>query len=597
MKIENGILLSVNETDVSPDGVLHIPNGVTSIAEGAGNNLKNLKELHLPETIKKLDKQVFCNNSSLIIVDLGRGITDISLFSFKNCPNITKVYLTKSSDCTLQWACAACQRLKTLIAYDSNGNKERHNILSHNGNKFYVTDSKKINNITVSKLSYLYRLADKVQNKNISDRIYVRKKDDSYSFISMNFDLASAYFHQYELMQEFEREIRRYNIINDFKEIQEEYQDILRHALRNQTDPYKTKDTPKDRKIIRNYIQNTAKYLEYLKLFDEKYPRTEKRLDELTEIDFDTLVKIITPIDKKQTNQSCTRWLKRHPVTPAEMNSIVRAGYKNPGAFPYSWLKKIPENRRSDVTRQLHEIFKKATISMYSPDYTEVQELLHLDILEKLSKDISKILKQPVEIAYLGSGNFSKTYTIQIPGDDKYVWKIYHCDIDGQTPQTHYHNTELQNSFLLGGKRYYGKTKFRKISTAGISNQRGEIYLIYPYTDEEVTRKYIFKEFVSTCRYKLTDRNINNILGHTLIDMGAIEINVPRWSQPRYVSKIMNTILYQSWNDLGYLLNNYTSSQIKMAISFIDGRVSVNSLKYNTIQAKIEYLKRGAKIR
>ena len=155
----------------------------------------------------------------------------------------------------------------------------------------------------------------------------------------------------------------------------------------------------------------------------------------------------------------------------------------------------------------------------------------------------------------------------------------------------------MQNSFLFGGKKYYGSTKFRRISTAGISNQRGEIYLIYPYTEATPSKEKIYRDFESTRKYTLVDRNSDNFLGNTIIDTGAIRINYDNWGQPRYVSKITNTILYQSWNALGYVLNNYSCRQIHNALTFIEGKTSVNNLEFNTIQSKIDFLKQKTKTR
>ena len=230
---------------------------------------------------------------------------------------------------------------------------------------------------------------------------------------------------------------------------------------------------------------------------------------------------------------------------------------------------------------------------MYSPDKAQDQTT----VLESLSKKISKIIKQEIEIKYLESGNFSKTYTLQIPGDKKYVWKIYHCNKYWKTITSYHHDTELQNSFLVGGKKYHGKLKFRKISTAGISNQLGETYLIYPYTEEEPIKKIIFRPIYNTKPYSLIDMNENNFLGNTLIDIGGLRIDYNNWQQPRYISKIVNTILYHSWNDIGYVLNNYNSHQIRDAIDFLNGKVSTNSLDYNKIQEKIDFLKKKTRTR
>ena len=101
----------------------------------------------------------------------------------------------------------------------------------------------------------------------------------------------------------------------------------------------------------------------------------------------------------------------------------------------------------------------------------------------------------------------------------------------------------------------------------------------------------------STKAYSLIDMNENNFLGNTLIDIGGLRIDYNNWQQPRYISKIVNTILYHSWNDIGYVLNNYNSRQIRDAIDFLNGRLSTNALDFNKIQAKIEFLKNKTRTR
>ena len=168
---------------------------------------------------------------------------------------------------------------------------------------------------------------------------------------------------------------------------------------------------------------------------------------------------------------------------------------------------------------------------------------------------------------------------------------MYHSNRDGKIFTDWNHDTELQNSFLVSGRKYYGKMKFRKISVAGISNQRGEIYLIYPYTEYR-NKIYPGGHITPTLKnFNIYDRNINNFCGDTVIDIGALRINNARLRQSRHVLKISNTILYHSWDDLTYILDKYSVPEISDACSFISKSLKPNSYQYKTIRDKIIYLR------
>lgn len=339
---------------------------------------------------------------------------------------------------------------------------------------------------------------------------------------------------------------------------------------------------------IRKHIRAVPVYIGQIHAFMSKYPNACDEIQELDALSIEQLSKIISPRPRTpRVNQSCTRWLKKHPVSVAEMNAIVRAGYKNPGAFPYTWLQNTPISERGKLTRALHKLFRTATAQMYTP-YDAAPLTYYAN---QTAIKMSRLIKQPVSIQYLESGNFAKAYIIQTPNAEKYVWKIYHCDRMGKTFTDWNHDTELQNSFLVSGKKYYGKIKFRKISTAGISNQRGEIYLIYPYTEPGLKIHTTRTVSPTLTSFNIYDTNAANFCGDTLIDIGALNINTARISQPRYVLKIMNTVLYHSWGDLTYILNKYTPQQIKTAGRFIRNAMTSKDFQYKQIREKLIYLR------
>lgn len=596
MIIQDGILLYVDQTDLDKSGTLRIPEGVKEIAENVGNSLPGLKCLYLPDSLKEIRKKIFCNNHDLTALWIGKNTTFIDYGSFYECCNINKIALPNTGVNMIYPTIFPKLRL-IIHRYPDNTQKEFH-IKKYSGLYYYEESSRKIGNIQISKI-YTVFFHDDFTKSPSKTRLIIKSKDQK-TFIGDNLQKAIIECRKYFLMQEFEHAIWKYKVTHDIDEYSfEGHENVLRNAIKKHIQNPTIKPLKNRLETAREHIKKIPLYIKQLEKFCKKYQNSNDYLGELVEISMESLLQKITPIKNKPKTvvKSCTHWLKKHPVSASEMYSIVRAGYKNPGSFPYSWLKEIPKSQRGKATLRLHKIFKQATIKMYSPDIPKLQPFVNGSILSELSNKISKTIKQPVQIKYLGSGTFSKTYEIQIPEDRKYVWKIYHCDTDDSIVSSYYHDTELQNSFLFGGKKYYGSTKFRRISTAGISNQRGEIYLIYPYTEATPNKEKIYRDFESTRKYTLVDRNSDNFLGNTIIDTGAIRINYDNWGQPRYVSKITNTILYQSWNALGYVLNNYSCRQIHNALTFIEGKTSVNNLEFNTIQSKIDFLKQKIKTR
>ena len=373
------------------------------------------------------------------------------------------------------------------------------------------------------------------------------------------------------------------------------YVKILRNAMWR-TISTTVNITPNLENTIRKYIANIPKNVKCLAKLFAKYPNAVNNFLELDNIDIKKLWYAITPksSNSRAVNKSCTRWMKNTPITPDEMNTIAAAGYKNPGAFPYSWIEKIPACARGTVTQKLHEILKRAAIKLYSASDANVPT----NTLKSLGKNIEKLLGRPMKISILGRGAFAKTFIMQIPGDKKYVWKIYHCDNNAHIMHETAHDTEIQNSFLLGGKKYGKQTRIRSIATAGISTQRGEMYIIYPYVPDATGHtRAPQKRFADAHAFQFMDLNPGNVINNTVVDLGAIYIDPPRWHAPRFVSKIIRTVLYNSWNDIGYILNNYNSTQIGLALTFMDGKISHWDVDYDKIMEKIEFLKRRARIR
>lgn len=591
MIIDDGSLLSISASDLDADGVLRIPDGVYDIAQNVGANMPNLRELYFPDSVRKLYQNAFANCPKLSKVFMGNGLEFFEQFALSNCPKVTTVQIPHSWIDAEPWIGGVMQNVRVVIRQNSRGEWQKIPITTIKNRPYFESKIHQIGAAHVSSVQKL-RFDKDGLNEQPDVHLSINRDDNKYQIVGSGLAYAVLQCRRELLRRKFNAVANAYKAAHP--NVPEKYIDILHNALEwSLCDA--TKLNVAGRKKFIKYINEFDANINYVNNIFAKYPNVGRKFNELKNINVDDLLKIIRPIPTDNpVSKSCTRWLKSRPVSASEMHAIVNAGYKNPGAFPYSWLKRIPAANRGAATQKLHDVLRNAAIEMYSPE----SDIAKRPLLDNLAKKLENIIGQTIQIKYLGTGAFSKTYTMQIPGDKKYVWKIYHCDVNNGMMHSNMHDTELQNSFLLGGARYTGKAKFRNISVAGISNQRGETYMIYPYTDGASNKISVpQKRFQETDAYVLGDTNPENIINNTIIDMGSIDINRARWDAPKYVSKIMRTVLYNSWNDLGYVLNNYNSAQIGMALSFLGGKISHWDIDYNKIMAKIEFLKRRARIR
>lgn len=582
MIIQNGTLTNIDASDINPDGVLRIPPKVTGVADNVGCNIPNMRAIYFPNSVLRIPGGVFNNNPNLEFIDFGDNVASIEFESFQNCPRLETIKIPYKWNSLHPWVGTIFPNLGRIIRRTQDGGEQDYPVQKIQNTYYYESGWRCIGDIKILKLHMLNFNAN-----GISPETKTGIRINRVTTVGNNIHAAINNFRKHQISQEFERAIYIYDSKNQHHEQFDEHKSVLRHAMRRSLG-HTNEMTIAMREKFHEYIRHIPTYIKYIDDVMKKYPNARGQIQELDDLTMDETLNIITPRPHDaRVAQSCTRWLKRHPVSADEMIAIVRAGYKNPGAFPYSWLAKTPKKERGKLTQKLHTLFQTTTTKMYGPDNkTEFNQEL-----AQMAQSLGRLIKQPVNIEYLESGNFSKTYTVQIPGDKKYVWKIYHSNRDGKIFTDWNHNTELQNSFLVSGRKYYGKMKFRKISVAGISNQRGEIYLIYPYTEYR-NKIYPGGHITPTLKnFNIYDRNINNFCGDTVIDIGALRINNARLRQSRHVLKISNTILYHSWDDLTYILDKYSVPEISDACSFISKSLKPNSYQYKTIRDKIIYLR------
>ncbi len=88
--IQNGVLVYVNP-NISADGTLIIPEGVTSINSAAFYGCSNLSSVVIPESVKELPERVFAECTNLQEVTLPTELREIKEESFINCKALKKI--------------------------------------------------------------------------------------------------------------------------------------------------------------------------------------------------------------------------------------------------------------------------------------------------------------------------------------------------------------------------------------------------------------------------------------------------------------------------------------------------------------------------
>lgn len=91
-QIEDGILVKCNSNENS----IVVPEGITTIGENAFNNLKKVKQLHLPSSLKKICRGAFGFCESLEEINLPDKIRSIGSFAFSGCKSLKQIELPEN---------------------------------------------------------------------------------------------------------------------------------------------------------------------------------------------------------------------------------------------------------------------------------------------------------------------------------------------------------------------------------------------------------------------------------------------------------------------------------------------------------------------
>ena len=584
MIISNGILLSVSDDDLITDGTLCVPDGVRRIGARVGCNMPHMRALTLPNTLTDVGDEAFCYNHNLAHIKFSADTIKISDNAFIGVNQIKKLTIPYT------WTELA-ENLEHIISDNcivtrdmGNGTLQTFLIVRIRNKLFYEKSCRKISGIYVHEL-----LLPQFDSNGICGPSYTALCFDRYVFISKTLDTALDAARRTKIMNDFQYAMWK-NMVQRRKTKFDENIDAVILGAANRTLHEHPHANIATRNVMQNWANRIPEIFADIMAFIKKYPLRQD-LYELQGINLDKMMQIVAPVARGTMSKSATRRLKHAPVDAAEMNAMALVGYQNPGAFPYEWLQQIPRDKRGAATARLHKIFKNAAIKSYCADTPDACNRM-MPAMDDLEQKMSRVLKQPVEIRYVGGGCFGKTHMIFVGDAPAYILKTYHSNCEHGFFATWAHDTELQNSFLLSGRKYYGDLHWRQIETAGISIQRGERYLICKLAEgmRDVLPKPPYEQFRW---YNVYDHS-DNLIGNTLIDCGALEI-IPQFQTKPYMRKIINTVLYRPFNELNMIQKKYNAEQIRTAVEFMNARITPSTIKRDEICRKLQFLSQHVK--
>ena len=119
MKIENGVLVKVDNSDIVPDGSFVIPEGVTGIGNGAFRDCSSLTSVNIPDSVTRIGADAFRDCSSLTSINIPDGVTSIDYFTFSGCSSLTSVNIPDSVTRIESCAFEGCRSLTSVNIPDS----------------------------------------------------------------------------------------------------------------------------------------------------------------------------------------------------------------------------------------------------------------------------------------------------------------------------------------------------------------------------------------------------------------------------------------------------------------------------------------------
>ena len=93
MRIENGILISIDSNDINEKGQCFVPFGVTAIGKSAFR-YSDVKSVIIPNSVTCINEEAFLCCNSLTEITIPSSITKIEKFAFAECDLLSAVYIS-----------------------------------------------------------------------------------------------------------------------------------------------------------------------------------------------------------------------------------------------------------------------------------------------------------------------------------------------------------------------------------------------------------------------------------------------------------------------------------------------------------------------
>ena len=115
--IDSGRLVAAAYSSI--DGVLHIPEGVTSIGEYAVTDCSSLTSLIFPQSVTEIGYSAFSSCANLKSISFSEGLIRISLSAFYNCTSLQSAVLPDGLETIAQSSFSHCTNLTSIALPNS----------------------------------------------------------------------------------------------------------------------------------------------------------------------------------------------------------------------------------------------------------------------------------------------------------------------------------------------------------------------------------------------------------------------------------------------------------------------------------------------
>ena len=202
MIITDGILTHADSRDIDANGVLHIPDGVTSVAKDVGNNLDNLQTLYLPDSLIDITEPIFSNAPNLAAIHFGKNVQKLNSASFTDCPKITHITMPIRARAIAAWISIIAKQLTTITVAFQNNETKTYPVHAYFGVLYHESQSRKIGKKKIKKLHKI-NLSDFATNI-INDKPHIGISLGKRTFVQQSTSGAIRDWRKFIMMQKFE---------------------------------------------------------------------------------------------------------------------------------------------------------------------------------------------------------------------------------------------------------------------------------------------------------------------------------------------------------------------------------------------------------